>query len=172
MDKVEFLRFAQGIKTFYSREQNLLPNEEAMELWYRALQDIPIKVAMAFFNKWVMTEKWSPSVADIRKGCAEVLNPEITDDWSKGWNECIRAIGKYGYMREAEALASMSEKTRETVRCLGWRSLCMSENEMADRANFRQVYESVQKRQVETEALPETLKKALFQLADERKMLE
>lgn len=64
MTEQEFAKFAMGLKTYYPRE-NLLPNRPAMELWYRQLQDLPYEVAETALNKWVSTNKWSPSIAEI-----------------------------------------------------------------------------------------------------------
>lgn len=153
MNAQEFGNFAAALRTYYSRE-NILPNKQAMELWFRQLQDIPYDVAEAILSKWVATNKWSPSIADIRDGMAEIQNGGASEDWGEGWNKAMAAIRKYGSYNEAEALDSLPPLTRETVRRLGYKSLCWSENQVADRANFRQVYEILEKRQVEDRKIP------------------
>lgn len=161
MTRQEFWQFAAAIRTYYSRE-NILPNEQAMELWYRQLQDIPFPVAEAILAKWVATNKWSPSIADIRDGVAEIQNGGPAFDWGEAWDQAMNAIRRFGSYDEDGALASLPPLTRETVRRLGYKSLCWSENQVADRANFRQVYEILSKRKVETDKIPlpvrETLK--------------
>ena len=153
MNAQEFGNFAAALRTYYSRE-NILPNKQAMELWFRQLQDIPYDAAEAILSKWVATNKWSPSIADIRDGMAEIQNGGAVEDWGEGWNKAMAAIRKYGSYNEAEALDSLPPLTRETVRRLGYKSLCWSENQIADRANFRQVYEILEKRQVEDRKVP------------------
>lgn len=153
MNAQEFGKFAAALRTYYSRE-NILPNKQAMELWFRQLQDIPYEAAEAILSKWVATNKWSPSIADIRNGMAEIQNGGAVEDWGEGWNKAMAAIRKYGSYNEAEALDSLPPLTRETVRRLGYKSLCWSENQVADRANFRQVYEILEKRQVEDRKIP------------------
>lgn len=153
MNAQEFANFAAALRTYYSRE-NILPNKQAMELWFRQLQDIPYEAAEAILSKWVATNKWSPSIADIRDGMAEIQNGGAVEDWGEGWNKAMAAIRKYGSYNEAEALDSLPPLTRETVRRLGYKSLCWSENQIADRANFRQVYEILEKRQVEDRKIP------------------
>jgi hypothetical protein len=64
MDKKEFATFAMALKTYYPRE-TLLPNTQAMELWYKQLQGIPLVVAQIALEKWVATNKWSPSISDL-----------------------------------------------------------------------------------------------------------
>lgn len=153
MTPKEFGQFAAALRTYYSRE-NILPNQQAMELWYRQLQDIPYEVAEAVLSKWVSANKWSPSIADIREGMAAIASGGQTPDWGQGWNQAMEAIRKYGSYDEPSALASLPPLTRETVRRLGYRSLCWSENQVADRANFRQVYEILTKRESEQRKIP------------------
>lgn len=156
MDKKEFAAFAAALKTYFPKE-NLLPNPQAMELWFRQLEDIPYQVAELSLNKWVATNKWSPSIADIREMAAEVTSGRQSD-WGEGWEKTIKAIRKYGYTNPEGALASLDETTRKTVERLGWMELCISENAMADRANFRIIYEQEQVRAKENAALPAGLK--------------
>lgn len=164
MDKKEFALFASALRTYYSKE-NLLPNSQAMELWFRQLMDIPYPVAEATLNKWVATNKWSPSIAEIRELAAEIQNGKLPD-WGEAWEETCKAISRYGYYRPKEALASLSPLTRKTVDRLGFTNLCLSENPTADRANFRQCYEIVAKREQEAQVLSLPLQQIIQQLSD------
>ena len=155
MEKKEFALFASALKTYYPKEQ-LLPNNQAMELWYRQLQDIPYQIAELALNKWVATNKWSPSIADIREMSTAV---KVGDKplWSDGWEEVLRAISRFGSYRESEALQSMTDITRQAVKRLGFRNICMSENIMTDRANFRMIFEQIADRQHTSKQLPVSL---------------
>lgn len=145
MDKKEFAIFADALKTYYPRE-TLLPNPQAMELWYRELQDIPYAVAEAALRKWVSTQKWSPSIAEIRELTSSIRHGDLPD-WGEGWHQVQKAIRRYGYYNTKAALDSLDPLTRQCVERLGFRELCMSENITADRANFRIVYETLAKRE-------------------------
>lgn len=145
MTKQEFATLAMAIRTYYPKEQ-ILPNKQAMELWYRELQDIPANVAEAALRKWVATNKWSPSIAELREMAAEVRNGEIPD-WGEGWERVLTAIRRFGSYREREALDSLDPMTRTCVQRLGFRNICMSENISYDRANFRMMYESLAERE-------------------------
>ena len=162
MTKEEFSYFAMTLKTFYPKD-NLLPSKEAMELWYRMLQDIQANIANVFLQKWVATSKWPPSIAEIRSGCSSMTQEEIPD-WGQAWREVDKAIHRYGYNQEAKALASLSPVTRKVVERLGWMNLCISENAVADRANFRNCYEILSQREVEDRQLPAELKETISQL--------
>lgn len=163
MTKQEFSLFASALRTYYSRE-NILPNPQAMELWWRQLQDIPYDAAEAILNRWVATNKWSPSIADIREGIAEIQRGGPVPDWGDAWEQAMWAIRRFGSYEEAAALESLPPLTRETVKRMGYRSLCLSENQIADRANFRQVYEILEKREVENSKVPLPVREKLSAL--------
>ena len=131
-----------------------------MELWYNQLQDIPYNVATATLNKWVAIEKWSPSIADIRQLATEMLNG-ASKDWGDGWEQVDYAIRRFGTYREAEALETMDEITRQAVKRLGFKNLCLSENTQADRANFRMIYEQLAERKEKEAVVPEKLKQLI-----------
>lgn len=161
MTKKEFALLAMAIKTYYPKE-GLLPNEQAMELWYKQLQDLEYNVAEMALNKWVATNKWSPSIADIREISAAVKGGDI-QDWGEGWEKVLNAIRSFGFYRQAEAMQSLDELTKTCVERIGFVNLCMSENIAADRANFRMIYEQLAARKKQDAQLPEGLKKAIAQ---------
>lgn len=162
MTEQEFAKLAMAIKTFFPRE-NILPNSQALELWYRELQDIPANVAEAALRKWVATNKWSPSIAELRETAAEVRNGEIPD-WGEGWEQVLLAIRRFGSYREREALDSLDPMTRTCVQRLGFRNICMSENISADRANFRMMYESMAEREQTKQQVALPLQEVISQL--------
>ena len=156
MTKKEFALFAAALKTYFPRE-GLLPSNQAMELWYAQLCDIPYQVAETALNTWVATNKWSPSIADIREQ-AVLITSGAPKDWGSGWQQTLRAIAKYGYYQKDKALDSLDDLTRATVERLGFDNLCMSENQEVDRANFRMIYEQLSQRKKMENQIPATLK--------------
>lgn len=156
MNKEEFLLFASALKTYYPRE-NILPNDKALELWFMQLNDIPYELAEITLNKWVATNKWSPSIADIREQAAGVMLGK-DKDWGEAWGEVMASFGKYGSYRVQEALDSFDEITRKVVQQIGYKNLCFSENLTAERANFRMIYEREQERAKQDAQLPPRLK--------------
>lgn len=134
-----------ALRGYYAKEQ-ILPNQQVMELWYRELQDIPFPVAEAALRKWVATNKWSPTIAELRAMTVDVAEGERLT-WGEAWERAVDAIRRYGSYRPQEALASLDPLTRRCVQNLGYRELCASENPMADRANFRMIFETLDKRE-------------------------
>lgn len=155
MTKEEFGKFAMAMKTYYPRDVSLT-TKEAAALWYEQLKDIQYQAATLFLNKWVATEKWSPTIADIRSGISDITQGEVLD-WGNGWKQVERAIHVYGMYREKEALKSMDSVTRKAVERLGFTNICTSENIVAERANFRNLYEGLaQKEKDNRQYTPET----------------
>ena len=137
--------FTDALRTYYPREQ-LLPNPQAMELWFRELQDIPFDVAEIALRKWVATNKWSPSIADIREMTAGIVNGDPMS-WGESWEKVMTAIRKFGSYNKGAALDSLDPLTRKCVESMGYMELCMSENIMADRAHYQRIFETLSKRE-------------------------
>jgi len=163
MTKQEFALLAQALRTYYPKEDKLLPNREAMALWYEALGDLPYPVAKASLQKWAETNKWSPSIAEWREAAASVTHGEIPG-WGDGWEQVLRAIRMYGMYNPGAALASMDPLTRKAVERVGFREICMSENIATDRANFRMVYENLAEREKTQQQISLPLQKAINRL--------
>lgn len=153
MNREEFAVFVSAMRAYYGRE-NLLPNAQAMELWYKQLEDIPGKIAEAALNKWVAINKWSPSIAEIRQTATEIITGDMPD-WGEAWEKVLKTVRAYGYNRQMEAMASLDDLTREAVRRVGWHDICMSENISIERASFRDCYNTlIQKKQKEAQLSP------------------
>lgn len=145
MTKQEFSKFAITLRTCYPKE-TILPNNDAMDTWYGLLQDIPYEIASTGLQKWAMTNKWSPSIAEIREFSVEVKQGQQID-WSEGWQEVQKAIRHFGMYRPDEAMESMNPLTQKVVRRLGFQNLCLSESQETDRANFRQIFQAEAERE-------------------------
>ena len=164
----EFGRLGMAIKEFYPHVK-VLQSEQAIELWYQQLKDLDYKMTSIALSKWVGTNKWPPTVADMREMCASLVSGDAPL-WSDGWQEVLSAIRNYGYMREGEALAGMTEITRETVKRLSWQALCMSEEISVERANFRKVYEQLLERKKNDEQIAPTVRKVIAEIQKNNKI--
>jgi hypothetical protein len=159
MNKNEFAAIAAALQTYYPRF-NLLPNRESMALWFQELSDIPAETLTAALRKWVSTEKWPPTIADLRGLCTNMVQGELPD-WGEAWAEVTQAVRRYGWARPDDALASMSPQTRTAASRIGWLSICESENPEALRAQFRQIYESATTRETESRQLPAAVRNVI-----------
>lgn len=158
MTKSEWAKIADAIKTYYPRD-NMFPNVASIQLWYEEFKDYAYEDVVAALRRHVNTSKWCPTIAELKS--AIVMNVAGSKDWGKAWDECVRAIKKYGYYREEEALEQMAPITRQVVKRLGYKELCRSENQSNDRANFRMIFEQVANNEYERAALPKELQEKI-----------
>ena len=155
MEPKEFGMWADALKTYYPRER-ILPNKQAMDLWYQMLRDINYQDATKALQRWVATERWSPSIADIRKTVAGLTDTTL-GDWASAWNEVTRAVHRCGSYRESEALESMDAMTRECVLAIGWQNICNSTEIGVERGHFRTMYEQRRERVLKARSTPQKL---------------
>jgi hypothetical protein len=171
MDFNEWKVLVKGLKSIYP-ESWFLPDGDSVKIWYQLLQDLEYKVVSAAIQKYALTNKKYPTVADIRE-CATSVSIGDKPLWSDGWEEVIMAIRRYGMYQEGLALEHMSEITRQAVQRLGFRNLCLSENVMADRANFRTIFEQIAERERTEQQMPLKLSNLIEDIRrKEQKLLE
>lgn len=151
----EFKTLAKGLKSAYTTP-NFLPDEYAIKVWYRFLGDLPCDLATMAVQKYISTNRFPPTIADIREMVADMMTEST--DWSKSWQDVTRYISLYGIPNESKAYDAMDEYTKEAVKRLGWKNLCMSQNQTADRANYRMVYEAIIKEKKDHLSVPENLR--------------
>ena len=99
-------------------------------------------------------------IQEIREITAELVNGKAPD-WGEGWADVQKAIRRYGWCREKEALDSLSPASRQAAERIGWRDICNSENPETLRAQFRQIYQAETQRQHKDACLPESVKKLI-----------
>ncbi|NMA64746.1 MAG: hypothetical protein GX957_00695 [Clostridiaceae bacterium] len=131
--------------------------KEQFDFWYSMLKDLDYAIAEAAVKKLVCESPYPPTIADIRKAAADVSSPKLQSA-SDAWGEITSAIRNYGWYNVVGALDSMSPLTRKVAKIMGFRELCLSENQMADRAHFLKLYETLERREKADRALPEPLK--------------
>lgn len=156
MTEVEFQKIILAIRTAYPTSGFHL-DKHGLDTWRAALTDLDYRVAENALWEHIHTSAWPPKIAEIREKCANRMHPMLTD-WGEAWEEVQQAIRKYGSYREEEAVKSLSQMTAAAVRRMGFRNLCMSENQVADRAHFQRIYENLVQQEKRQAQLPESVK--------------
>lgn len=152
MTKDEFKPMAAALKTAYPRD-GFLDTTESLTLWFHYLSDLPKGAVANAVNRYIVTEKFPPTIADIRGLATEAP----TEDWSEAWQSVRKAISKCGYYRPKEALEMMTPNAREVVERMGFEELCLMPTDKVAiyRSQFKQIFESVVSRNKEKALLPE-----------------
>ena len=159
MNREEFANIAMAIKSYYPA-QNVLPTPESIELWYRQLIDITYEVMTMALQKWVSLNRWAPTIADLREYALDV-NTGAEDDWSEAWYKVLKLISKYGTYNAEKAIGEMDDISKETVRRIGFMRICKSENIAVERANFRDIYNTLATRKKQDKQIPQSLQIAI-----------
>lgn len=145
--------------------------EMMLALWTKMLSDTEYFVAEAAIEKFLAESVYPPTIADIRARIAD-LTVFREKTAIEAWGDVCQAIRKYGYYQQKEAMDSLSAVTAKVVRSLGYSTLCMSDNEMADRAHFLKVYDTLAKREREDALMLQSTKDIIHKLHGDRMMLQ
>ena len=162
MEFKEFENLAMVMKAAYTSDK-FLKDVYSIKLWYSLLKDIPYDVATSTVQHLILNNKYPPTIAEFREDASN-MTLDIGGDWSEGWQSVISAIGRFGYTNQSGALESMTATTRACVERIGWENICFSENIQVDRANFRNIYGSIQERKKQQHKLPQKLQNTIEQL--------
>jgi hypothetical protein len=152
---------------FYSKNTSAEDIGLTVELWHDMLMDFSSEQAKLGLMKLISTHmEYPPNIAQVRKAIVETIEPALPTS-GEAWSEVQNAILSYGIYRTDEGLNSLSEVTLKAVKTMGWRELCISENQIADRAHFFKIYDVFAKRHDETRLIPSAYREAISQLADD-----
>lgn len=132
---------------------NFKPSDLTPEIYFQTLQDIPsdeLKAAVLH----CLTESgraFAPSIGEIRGAVSDLRRAAANVPGAyDAWMEVCRAIADVGSYGTPDWSSPLIERT---VKSLGWRNLCLSENQVADRARFLQAYEQLMERAVREDML-------------------
>ena len=162
MTREELKDFFKVLKAIYTSDR-FLPDSAAMAVWASMLEDLDYQVAILAAKKYIATERFPPTVADIRRISSEIVDGERSI-WSDGWKEVLSAIRRFGVYGEAEALAFFSPVTRRAVEGIGFKEICTSEDIDVVRGQFRMAFEQIAKREYERAQLPESVRAVIGEM--------
>lgn len=136
--------------------------EERMRVYVDLLADLPPVALKAAAEAHVATCKWFPTVAELRAFAtqAQVGTVPTADE---AWGEVVSEISRVG---SYDTPVFSHPAITNTVNAMGWRTLCMSEEQMADRAHFLRLYGTCRDRIQRDAAIPEVVRAALTPLAE------
>lgn len=164
MERDEFKTLVKGMKAVYS-QATFIPDQDAFNMWFALLQDIPYDVCSVAIRKYMMLNKFPPTVAEIRELAATTVNGDPMS-WGESWEKALNAVRRYGSYNQAAALESLDPITRKCVESIGYMDLCMSENIMVERAHYQKIFDVFSKREQTNKQIAAPLLEAIskFQL--------
>ncbi len=134
------------------------PNADASELaiaayldWLQRIpaQDVEAAVSQAMNDSPVFLPP-APQLFATWQRLAQPDIPPAAEGWASV-SKALREVGSWGTPTFSNSI------TAQVVKAIGWKTLCASEDEMADRAHFLKMYDSIAKRTSDNmRQLPET----------------
>lgn len=159
MTRDEFKILVKGMKAIYS-QPTFIPDQDAFNMWYALMGDLSYEVCNVAIQKYMLTNKFPPTVAEIRELAAGVVNGDPLT-WGESWERALNAVRRYGSYNQLEALNSLDPLTRKCVDSIGYMTLCMSENIMVERAHFQKIFDVFQRREQTEKQMPLQLQESI-----------
>ena len=145
MNKQDILKAVAPLQLAY----NASLDDARLRLYVEMLSDIPPSILETAVKKLIMTNKFLPSIAEIREvayGIKGIISGTATPDESEAWGEVIKAIQSVGYYGKPKF---SHEAITTAVNNIGWQDICMTTNDGMNtlRAQFRRAYQLAAQRQ-------------------------
>lgn len=169
MTKKEFALIIAALKSAYRNFGVETPSE--LEFWYEMLSDIDYKILKTAVKKYIVESTFPPTIADLRKSTVNTLEPaRLSAD--EAWGQVTKAIHQFGYYNQDDALGSMDHEVALLVKRFGWQELCVSENQMADRAHFIKLWQIQQEKEFKNKLIPFHVKKQIENIKTNTPLIE
>ena len=156
----DFKVIVKILKAAYPRD-NFIPNDYTFSLWYKALQDIQYPTLNKAATNYIMTNKFPPTIADIRSLSYRLTNrPDMLA--SAAWNQLLRAL-RQSYSPDAEMYwEQLPERTKLVVGGFttfrAWGNTSLESLESVQRPMFIKRWEEYQRRDMTQAAIPAGLR--------------
>lgn len=165
MTRQEFAQACVILQTEFEGFE-LIKNKERFNMWFEMFVDEEYQVFVTAIKKYMIKSPFKPTVAALREQIMLIKNPNSDFTVEQSWKEVQDAIRYCGSYEEQKALERMSPITQSIVRSMGYKYLCLSEDQMADRAHFIQMFNAYKRREEENLMLPQSLVNETARLKD------
>jgi len=143
----------------------------AIDLWYRAFKDQEFKTVWLAVEQYIHMSHFPPTIADIRERVVKITHPE-PDNSEEKWLEVLEAVRKYGSYNEGDALRSLDDMTRQAVKAIGYKTICMSENIGVERAHFYKTHKAIVARIHEENIIPKSIIDQVLKIQNKNNLIE
>ncbi len=145
MNKQDILKAVAPLQLAY----NASLDDNRLRLYVEMLSDIPPQILEAAVKKLIMTNKFLPSIAEIREvayGIKGTISGTAAPDESEAWGEVVKAIQSVGYYGKPKF---SHEAITAAVNNIGWQDICTTPSEGTNtlRSQFRRAYQLAAERQ-------------------------
>ena len=114
-------------------------NDGTIEMWSMLLADVDGGIAIRAAQDWALTEERFPTIAGIRRKCAEISG-SLAPTAFEAWREVNDGLNRWGREFYRSGSRWSNELIEEAVKSVGFSSLCFSDNTGVERAHFLKAY--------------------------------
>lgn len=125
--------------------------EQTARSWAWLMPDLDANIVGAAVKRHLATSDWLPTPAQIRRIVHEAKCGRVRAG-GDAWGDVLKAVSRFGINRTPEFDDPI---TAAAVKRFGWRALCLSENQIADRARFIELYDTLAGAAAEDESVAE-----------------
>lgn len=168
MEREEFKILVKAMKAVYANP-TFIPDQDAFNVWYELLKDIPYKLAEIAIQKHMLTEKFPPTIADIRTKATEITEMEEINELA-AWSMVYKAICNSGYnsVEEYNKLPPIVQKAVGDPANLREWALMDEKMISSVRARFIDSFKIVERRMKEDAKLPNHIKALIDGMRQEK----
>ena len=164
MERDEFKILVKSMKAVYA-QPTFLPDQDAFNVLYALLKDLPYELASMAVQKHMLTEKFPPTIADLRAKANEVVErPAEEMSELEAWALVRKAIGNSNYHAEEE-FARLPEVCRIAVgspaNLREWAMMDSDQVATVEQSHFIRNYRAAAKRMTEDRKLPSAFRERI-----------
>lgn len=143
MKKEDFIKALKFLGTAYNKEFT----QDQAEVWYKFFVDDDYELFRQAIKNLIAKQDFSPSISQIKKEMAnlQIDIPSAEDEWQ----EVLKAVHKFGSYKEQEALDSLKPYTAYITRHIGYKNICMAEDQTWNKKEFIGEYEAMKDKEIE-----------------------
>lgn len=180
MTREEFKVLVKGMKAVYS-DPKFIADQDAFNVWYEMLKDLPYQQASTAVHKYMLTEKFPPTIADIRTKATEIVSP-VEEQMSEleAWSLVYKAICNSNYHADEE----FSKLPKACQRAVGnpsvlreWAMMDMDTISSVEQSHFIRNYRAAMQSMKDEAKIPdgikqliETIRKPAVEIAQKKSM--
>lgn len=175
MERDQFKVLVKAMKAVYA-QPTFIPDQDAFNVWFALLGDLPYQQAELAVQKYMTTEKFPPTIADIREK-AEQITSVREEEMSEleAWAIVRKAIGRSNYYAEEE-FEKLPEACKIAVgnasNLREWAMMDSDQVGTVEQSHFVRNYRTAVQRIKEDRRIPEKVRIAIAEVRKQQMQIE
>lgn len=165
MTREQFAILVKSMKAVYASD-NFIKDKDAFDVWYVLLKDLPYELLATTIQKYMTTEKFPPTPADIRRIATQISSKDeenLTE--IEAWGMVRKACQNLDWMNPEGEYNKLPEVVRRAVgnpnNLKEWASSNIGDFETVISSNFMRTYKAVSKVCVENRQLSPSVREKI-----------